>query len=56
MCIRDRYAILTNGAQIQNAVTGEVIERRALDWQKAVQIIDKISGYTLKMCIRDRPW
>ncbi len=42
-----QYAILTNGAQIQNAVTGEVIERRALDWQKAVQIIDKISGYTL---------
>ena len=42
-----QYAILTNGAQIQNAATGEVIERRALDWQKAVQIIDKISGCTL---------
>ena len=42
-----QYAILTNGAQIQNAATGEVIERRALDWQRAVQIIDKISGCTL---------
>ncbi len=42
-----QYAILTNGAQIQNAVTGEVIERRPLDWEKAVQVIDKIKGYTL---------
>lgn len=42
-----QYAILTNGAQIQNAATGEVIERRILDWQRAVRIIDKVSGYTL---------
>ena len=38
---------LTNGGADSEMRRQEVIERRALDWQKAVQIIDKISGCTL---------
>lgn len=42
-----RYAILTNGAQIQDVKDGKVIEKRGLDWEKAVQVIDRIKDCTL---------
>ena len=42
-----KYAILTNGACIQDAETGEILERRGLFWEKAMQVIDRIEDFTL---------
>ena len=42
-----KYTILTNGACIQDAETGEILERRGLFWEKAMQVIDRIEDFTL---------
>lgn len=42
-----RYAILTNGACIQDAETGEILERRGLCWEKAMHVINRIEDFPL---------
>ena len=42
-----QYAILTNGAVVQNIITGDVIAKRGLSAEKALQVIDRIKNDTL---------
>lgn len=40
-----RYGILTNGARVENLVSGEVISEARMDWQLACELLSFISQY-----------